>query len=284
MNSLKLSIITPVFNSINYIEQCIENVIQQNCLSNVEHLIMDGGSTDGTLEVIKKNALKYHHIKYVSEKDKGQSDAMNKGIQKAEGEFISFLNVDDYYEKGALNSVLNHINNRNEVDCFVGNCNVWDENGKLIYINKPSKLKTWHILSGYYLPVNPSAYFYKKKLHEKIGGYDIHNHYVMDIDVLLKISLVTNMFYVNEIWGNFRMLPETKTVQDNLKGTSIVRKIKLFKKYKEELPLKYTIRTLFVKVQKFFSRYFYRLNKLMKFPFELIYFKIKKEYEAFKKI
>ena len=105
---IDISVITPVYNSIQFIEDCILNVINQKAI-NVEHLIVDGGSNDGTLEVIQHFSKEYPHIRFLSEKDNGQSDAMNKGIDLAKGRFISFLNVDDYYEEGALKDVLSKI-------------------------------------------------------------------------------------------------------------------------------------------------------------------------------
>ena len=122
------SIITPVYNNIEYIEKCILNVISQGKHS-LEHLIIDGGSSDGTVQIIQKYALQYSHISWVSEKDKGQSDAMNKGIKLAKGEFISFLNVDDYYSLGTLNEVSTIISNNTLLSFIVGNCNVWDAQG-----------------------------------------------------------------------------------------------------------------------------------------------------------
>ena len=94
---VKISIITPVMNNVNFIKQCLNSVIEQNC-PNLEHLIIDGASTDGTLDIVKEYAGKYEHITWVSEKDNGQSDAMNKGIRLAKGEIITFLNVDDFFE------------------------------------------------------------------------------------------------------------------------------------------------------------------------------------------
>ena len=96
-----ISIITPVYNGKRFIEFCIKNVIDQKC-PNMEHIIVDGGSTDGTVEIIQRYAERYKHIRWVSEKDKGQSDAMNKGIRLAEGNIIGILNADDYYEPNVL--------------------------------------------------------------------------------------------------------------------------------------------------------------------------------------
>jgi glycosyltransferase involved in cell wall biosynthesis len=86
---------TPVYNGQRFIEFCIKNVIDQHC-SHAEHIIVDGGSTDGTVEIIKSYAEKYPHIRWISEKDNGQSDAMNKGISMAKGEILGVLNVDDF--------------------------------------------------------------------------------------------------------------------------------------------------------------------------------------------
>ena len=102
---LLLSVITPVFNNVTYISVAIENYLSQQCAYS-ELLIMDGGSTDGTKEVIAQYAKDFPSIRWVSEKDKGQSDAMNKGIGLAKGKYISFLNVDDYYSEGCLDDLL----------------------------------------------------------------------------------------------------------------------------------------------------------------------------------
>jgi glycosyltransferase involved in cell wall biosynthesis len=92
-----ISIITPVYNGEEFIESCIKVVIDQAC-PEVEHIIVDGGSTDQTVDIIKQYAKQYPHIRWISEKDRGQSDAINKGIAMAKGEILSILNVDDYYE------------------------------------------------------------------------------------------------------------------------------------------------------------------------------------------
>ncbi|MBU1997727.1 MAG: glycosyltransferase, partial [Candidatus Omnitrophica bacterium] len=97
MQNPKLSIITPVFQGSKYMAECIESVAQQNC-DTLEHIIIDGGSTDGTVDILKEYAAKYEHIRYISEKDEGQSSAMNKGLKMAKGAIIGFLNADYYYE------------------------------------------------------------------------------------------------------------------------------------------------------------------------------------------
>ena len=98
----KISIVIPSYNKVKYIQETLESVIFQK-YPNLEVIIQDGGSTDGTLEIIKKYAKKYPKIiSWVSIKDKGQVDAINRGLRKAKGNIVTYLNADDLYEKGAL--------------------------------------------------------------------------------------------------------------------------------------------------------------------------------------
>lgn len=107
---MKISVITPSFNSSKYIERAIESVLQQN-YENCEHIIVDGGSTDQTLNILKR----YQHLKWISEPDKGIYDAMNKGIKLAEGEWIFFLGSDDTFHSS---QVLEHIFEDSDNDSF----------------------------------------------------------------------------------------------------------------------------------------------------------------------
>ena len=270
-----LSIITPVYNNVQFIVQCLENVISQQC-KNVEHLIMDGGRTDGTADIISRYAAKYKHISWISEKDCGQSDAMNKGLMIAKGQFISFLNVDDYYSSGTLSNVIHKIEKYPSGKFLVGNCNVWDENDQLIYVNQPKKLKSWHILSGYYFPVNPTAYFYDKEIHQVAGFYNVENHYNMDLEFLIKASFSTEMKYYSEIWGNFRVLPEAKTGSDLGKGLLEKRKRELLLKYRKKATFKIAIFTFGVEWYEYTKRICMHFNRNLKKPFDMVYWKMRK--------
>lgn len=234
-----ISVITPVYNGEKFIESCLQAVINQNCIS-VEHIIVDGGSRDRTIDIVKKYAENYPHIRWISEKDQGQSDAMNKGIQLAKGEILNFLNVDDYYEPNVLNRVLELFQNLPEPSFLVGNCNVWDDSGKLKKLNRPKKLKLTDLLLGAEInphPINPSAYFYHASLHQKVGLYKIDQHYTMDVDFILRAAQVAHMQYVNETWGNYREITGTKTVIDWTSGEGARRSSLLLKQYREQLPL-----------------------------------------------
>ncbi len=211
--SIRLTIITPVFNGKIYIEKCLENVASQ-AFPEMEHLIMDGGSTDGTVEIIQKWMVNNPHIRLISEKDNGQSNAMNKGIKLAQGNIISFLNVDDYYEPAVLQKVLPIFESLPEPSFVCGNLNIWNADGSFKHFNRPDKLSLTELLSHKFeWPYNPSAYFYHKSLHEKTGLYNEGNHYCMDYEFILEAAKNTRILHVDEVWGNFCVVEESKTLQ-----------------------------------------------------------------------
>ncbi|RUT00237.1 hypothetical protein DSM106972_076850 [Dulcicalothrix desertica PCC 7102] len=234
-----INVITPVYNNKRFIESCIKVVIDQNCLD-VEHIIVDGGSTDGTVDIIKHYAESYPHIRWISEKDKGQSDAMNKGIKMAQGEVTSFLNVDDYYEPNVLNRVTEFFKTLPNPSLLVGNCNLRNDNDEIFVVNKPRKLKLNDLLLGWHinpLPSNPSAYFYHTSLHQIIGFYDLEDHYTMDLDFILRAVQAATVKYVDESWGNFRVIQGTKSFMGDLKGQTETRIKTVLDKHYKELPL-----------------------------------------------
>lgn len=224
-----ISIITPVLNNEQFISQAIENYISE-ANEQTELIIVDGGSKDKTVDILRSYASLRNDIKWISEKDSGQSDAMNKGIRLSSGEYISFLNVDDYYSKGTFRQVTELLTKNQTIQFLVGDCNVWNVDQELVFVNRPSKLEKWHVLSGCHFPVNPTAYFYKKSLHDMVGFYNEENHYNMDLEFIIQARLFTSFDYYTEVWGNFRMLPNTKTVSDIEGNLLEIRKQELLKR------------------------------------------------------
>ncbi len=124
-----MSIITVVFNGEKFLEQTIQSVINQT-YKNIEYIIIDGGSTDGTLDIIKKYKDKIDY--WASEKDEGIYDAMNKGIKVAKGKYLAFINADDWYEDNALNHVFSAYSQNQNIDFFYGNLNFIKDGGEVV--------------------------------------------------------------------------------------------------------------------------------------------------------
>lgn len=242
-----ISIITPVYNREHIIEECIQTVIDQN-YPHIEHIIIDGSSTDNTPKIIEKYARQYSHIRWLSEPDKGQSDAMNRGLLMAKGEIIGFLNSDDYYEPNVFKKVDQYFRDLPIPSLLVANCNVWHNNNQLINVNKPRELNLSDLLLGFHVnpfPINPSAYFYHKFLHELIGLYDVNEHYVLDVDFLFRAVQVANIEYVDETWGNYRQFENTKTVESINSGKSTQRVERLIRKYRKSFSYPSRLKLMF---------------------------------------
>lgn len=219
-------------------QECIQAVVAQKC-PNAEHIIVDGLSQDRTVEIIKENASKYSHIRWISEKDRGQTDAINKGIAMAGGDILAILNVDDFYEPNVLNRVCEIFTNLPNPSLVVGNCNVWNDENKLLYINKPSKLKIMDLLLGWEFnphPVNPSAYFYHKSLHKIIGPYE-EMQVAQDLPFLLSAVRAATVRYFDELWGNYRFIEGTITVKEVKSGMAKKRYDSIMNHYIAELSL-----------------------------------------------
>jgi glycosyltransferase involved in cell wall biosynthesis len=207
---MKISIITPSYNQGKYIKQTIESVVEQD-YSNVEHLVIDGGSKDETVEVLKR----FDHLKWISEKDGGQADALNKGLKMASGEIIGWINSDDYYRKNIFGSVIEQFR-----DPDVG----WVIGGVSMIYNPedpPVPLSineiTHHNLLSNPDIVRQQATFFRRSLLEKVGAWDASFHMVMDLDLWFRLSKVKTPVMVNDTWAYFRTQPDQKTSYKNFR-------------------------------------------------------------------
>jgi glycosyltransferase involved in cell wall biosynthesis len=234
MDSPQLSIITPVLNGERYIAACIQNVMAQS-IQTIEHIIVDGGSTDGTLRIVSDFRSRCPHIRFIPGPDDGQSEAMNKGIRAAKAPIISFLNYDDFYEDGAFEEALSILANCPQPSFVTGNTRVIDSDGRTIRWNRPHDLRIESMVLGWRYtttPQNPSAYFYHKALHDWVGYYDTDLHYDMDNFFIFSCAAAgIPMIYVDRHWGNFRSQPGGKTFDDQQAGTQQVRLAALYNSF-----------------------------------------------------
>lgn len=219
-------------------------------------MIIDGGSTDGTVEIIQRYAGKHPHIRWLTEADRGQPHAMNKGLARAGGRIVGFLNVDDFYEPGALTDIVGRFAQLPEPTLLVGNCNVWDDDAKLMNVNKPAQISLLNLLRGKYdvaFPRNPSAYFYHKSLHDLIGPYDLKAHFGMDVHFIFRAVQNAKVTYVDKTWGNYRYLRTTKTYEDVESGKNSIRVRLITEHYRREQP---DYVKAWLRVSKFWNRLF----------------------------
>ena len=193
----KISIITVTKNSEKYLEKNILSVHKQK-YKNYEHIIIDGKSTDRTIDIINKHIKK---IKYfISEKDKSLYDAMNKGIKKSSGDLIGILNSDDIYYNETLNIVNEYFNKYKKLDFLFGS--VYKH--KLLHGFYPQKIK-WSF--GFY-STHSIGFFIKKEAHKKVGFYNIKYKYSADYDLFYRLIVKKKMNGMatrkSEVFGKFR--------------------------------------------------------------------------------
>lgn len=208
-----LSIITPCFQAARFLPGCLKHVCLEISQLPVEHLVIDGGSTDGSVTILERFASGCALMRYWSEPDRGQSDAMNKGIVLARSRYIGFLNVDDRYEPGTLSRVIGLIESAEAPVFFMGNCTARNLQGDFLYENKPAPLRARSVLNHklFEFPYNPSSYFYPKEFHGQFGPYEVCDHLSMDYRFLCRIAGKVDYQYFDEYWGVFVIHDDCKT-------------------------------------------------------------------------
>ncbi len=195
--NFKISVITVTKNSEKYLEENINSLSNQT-YKNFEHIIIDGNSTDRTVEIIKKYKDQIDY--WVSEPDEGLYDAMNKGIKVCTGDIIGILNSDDIYFSDALKFVNQYFTEQENLDFLFGTV----EKHKLMYGYSPKKIK-WTF--GFYT-THSVGFFIKKSSQMKIGFYDTRYKYSADYDLFYKMIVKNKMYGIatkkDEIFGKFR--------------------------------------------------------------------------------
>lgn len=194
-----VSIITPSFNQAEFLEETITSVITQD-YPNIEYIVIDGASTDGSLEIIKRYASK---IKYwVSEPDHGQAEAINKGFLKATGEIIAWINSDDYYLPGTISSVVSAFQKYEDCGLVYGDLLSVDKDGVIFNI---LRYGDWGLdeLMRFNIIGQPSV-FMKHEALKKAGYLEKDFHYMLDHNLWLKIASVSKIKYIPELWSAAR--------------------------------------------------------------------------------
>jgi glycosyltransferase involved in cell wall biosynthesis/tetratricopeptide (TPR) repeat protein/SAM-dependent methyltransferase len=202
-----VSVVTPSFNQAEFIEQTIQSVLTQK-YPNVEHIVIDGGSTDGTVDILTR----YRHLKWVSESDSGQSEALNKGLRMARGEIVAWINSDDWYEPGMFEAIATFFMANPEKNVVMGNCNLVDEKGSMFdtVINTErgfDELKQYWVARS--IPTQ-AAIFFRRKLLDEYGYMDESLHYAMDYDLWMRFAQDNRFYHLDLTVANYRFHPTSK--------------------------------------------------------------------------
>lgn len=218
--SPKISIVVPSFNKVKFIGRTLESIVTQD-YDNFEVIIMDGGSSDGTLKIIEKYAKKYPDlIRYQSKKDKGQWDAINKGFNHAKGKILGFINADDVYRKGALSEIARLYKLNIDSLWFAGRGDVIDENDIRIvvwttrYKNLLLALNFHPFIYAVNYLMQPSV-FITKTAWKRFGPFIGYKNFVLEYDLWLKISKIKMPVVTGKYLSNFRIEPNTITKQSS---------------------------------------------------------------------
>lgn len=207
-NKPLVTIVTPSYNQAPYLEETIKSVLSQT-YNKIEYIIIDGGSEDGSLDVIRKYADYLAH--WVSEKDRGQTEAINKGFDLARGEILAWINSDDTLLPNAVEEAVQFLQANQEIGLVYGDANYIDEKSRVIGKFPASQTDLKRLRRGY-VHIPQQASFFRKTLWDQVGPLDPEFFFAMDYDLWVRIASVSEIRYVPRTWANFRLHRDAKTI------------------------------------------------------------------------
>ena len=203
-----VSIITPSFNQARFLEETICSVLEQD-YPRLEYIIVDGGSTDGSVEIIQEYAGQLAW--WVSEKDRGQTDAINKGFAKAKGNILAWLNSDDTYAPGAIAEAVDYLLAHPEAGMVYGDAHLIDQSGKIIG-KFPARQTNYKRLRQGFVHIPQQAAFFRASLWQQVGPLDPTFFFAMDYDLWVRLARLAPLHYNPSLWANFRLHDTGKSV------------------------------------------------------------------------
>lgn len=207
MNQPLISVITPSYNQAQFLEKTIQSVISQDYPA-IEYIIIDGGSNDGSQDIIKKYEQKLSF--WLSEKDKGQADAVNKGLAMTTGKYIGWLNSDDLYLPGTISRAVELLEDFPDAGFVFGDVQAIDRNGKITNIMHYGDWKLKDLLQ--FRIIGQPGVFMRKDVLENCGGLDLSYHFLLDHHLWLKMGLEAGMVYSSQIWSAARFHADAKNI------------------------------------------------------------------------
>jgi glycosyltransferase involved in cell wall biosynthesis len=213
---LSISIVTPSFNQVGFIQEALDSVYIQNYPA-CEHLIIDGMSTDGTIELLRSLPTDKSQtgITWVSEQDSGQSEALNKGFRWAQGDIIGWLNADDRYRIGCFELVVRVFEENPDLDVLYGDYRIVDESGRVIRVRAEIEFSTFVLFYHRVLYIPTTATFFRRRVFDDGNWLDENLQYVMDLEFFIRLTTNGYRFrHLPEILADFRLQPASKTCRD----------------------------------------------------------------------
>jgi glycosyltransferase involved in cell wall biosynthesis len=253
-----VSIVTPSYNQYEFLEETIRSVLEQDYPA-LEYFIIDGGSTDGSVEIIKKYEAQLSG--WVSEPDQGQTDAINKGFLRSSGKYMAWLNSDDIYQPGAISSAVEFLQHNPGVGLVYGDADLIDGSGRKIGRFNAKQTSYQRLMrGGVYIP-QPAA-FWRRDLWERSGHLDTSLYFAMDYDLWVRFSKLASIKYCPELWASFRIHGDGKTTLSDDRCWPEMRKV-----YKREggsllslFMAKYTIRKMIGPIWNWYKIKKYKLG------------------------
>ena len=206
-----VSIVTPSFNQARYLEATIQSVLAQD-YAQIEFILVDGGSTDGSLEIIHRYADRFAW--WVSEKDRGHADALNKGFAHAHGQVFAWLNSDDTYYPGAVSAAVAFLQAHPEVGMVYADADYTDEHGQVMGRFASRQTDYRRLLRGS-VHIPQATTFYRADLWRQLGPLDLELFFGFDYDRWVRLAKVSRLQYVPKLWATFRLHEQGKSVRND---------------------------------------------------------------------
>ncbi len=203
-----VSIVTPSYNQARFLEETMRSVLEQD-YADIEYIVVDGGSTDGSRELLERYSSRLAW--WISEKDRGQTDAINKGFNRARGDVLAWLNSDDTYQPGAVREAVEFLQANPQVGLVYGDANYIDENGRVIG-RFPAAQTDYRRLRQGYVHIPQQSAFFRADLWRKVGPLDASFYFAMDYDLWVRLAREAPLVYHPRLWANFRLHSDAKTI------------------------------------------------------------------------
>lgn len=209
--SPRVTIVTPSYNQAPYLEAAMQSVFDQD-YGEIEYIVIDGGSTDGSKAVIEKHAAKLAY--WVSETDRGQTDAINKGFAKAIGKYLAWLNADDRLKPNTVREAVEYLDTHPDVGLVYGDAEYIDATGRVVG-QFPAAQTDYARLRRGYVHIPQQASFWRAELWQRVGPLDASFVFAMDYDLWVRLAKISKLQYLPRTWAEFRLHSDSKTITND---------------------------------------------------------------------